>query len=302
MKNKNTPLNREALDEDRQLSNDGFTLIELIVVIAIIAILVLLAVPRFLGYTKDANVTAMEQDIKVLSDAVEKYHIEKEEWPVSGKIDELGIGGVDEMYYIDQEGISTHIKNINGNYSQYGLVTRGDKEGEVVNLGPTDTFKKKNLLSLGNIFFGDNTTLTFDTIDSIEIEKDSRVGGLAIRNNGMMEPNKRYQLSFSYQKMSGVLNSFGGHMYAGFHGYDGLDSFEYIENANRVYVDGNLNSTNYHNEYSAYIGDDTEKHSVVVEFDTDSSINEGSTFYIQPNRLRNGYVKVRITSLKLAEL
>ena len=60
----------------------GFTLIELIVVMAVIGILVLLAAPKFLGYTKDANVTAMQSDAKVLSNAALMYNIDNEVFPV----------------------------------------------------------------------------------------------------------------------------------------------------------------------------------------------------------------------------
>ena len=61
----------------------GFTLIELIVVIAILGILVLLAAPRFLGYTKDAQKVTMQADAKVLSNAALVYNIENEgKWPV----------------------------------------------------------------------------------------------------------------------------------------------------------------------------------------------------------------------------
>jgi len=60
----------------------GFTLIELIVVMAVIGILVLLAAPKFLGYTKDANVTAMQADAKILSNAALMYNINNERFPV----------------------------------------------------------------------------------------------------------------------------------------------------------------------------------------------------------------------------
>ena len=43
----------------------GFTLIELLTVIAILGILVLLAVPRFLGYTEQAKLAQIKNDIKV---------------------------------------------------------------------------------------------------------------------------------------------------------------------------------------------------------------------------------------------
>ena len=53
----------------------GFTLIELIVVMAVIAILVLLAIPRLLNYTKDAKLTQIVHDVKVVENVLEVYLI-----------------------------------------------------------------------------------------------------------------------------------------------------------------------------------------------------------------------------------
>ena len=54
----------------KRKSNKGFTLIELIVVIAIIAILSLLLVPRFLGFTDRAKVSADTAACKTIEKAV----------------------------------------------------------------------------------------------------------------------------------------------------------------------------------------------------------------------------------------
>lgn len=116
------------------MKNGAFTLIELIVVMAIIAVLVLLAAPRFLGYTKDAKVTAMQQDTKVLSDAVEKHHIDNGEWPTLEIIDNHGVGGVDELYKLDETKLGDSIKNIKGNYTEYGIAPNGKYEGEVFHI------------------------------------------------------------------------------------------------------------------------------------------------------------------------
>lgn len=118
------------------MSNKGFTLIELIVVMAIIAILVLLAAPKFLGYTKEANVTAMEQDTKVLADAAEIYHVENQYWPVIEDADPInvGVGSVDIVYPIDENKLNSYIKNIKGNIDDYGLVLSGNRTGEIVNI------------------------------------------------------------------------------------------------------------------------------------------------------------------------
>jgi prepilin-type N-terminal cleavage/methylation domain-containing protein len=62
-------------------NNKAFTIIELIVVIAILGILVLLASPRFLGYTKDAQYAKGIANAKVLQDASQMYYIDHEDWP-----------------------------------------------------------------------------------------------------------------------------------------------------------------------------------------------------------------------------
>lgn len=51
-------------------SKKAFTIIELIVVIAILAILVLLATPKFIGYTKDAKLAQIKNDVKAHESAI----------------------------------------------------------------------------------------------------------------------------------------------------------------------------------------------------------------------------------------
>mgnify|MGYP003773879963 CR=1 FL=1 len=62
----------------------GFTLLELIVVMAVIAILVAMGVPRFIGYQKDANVTAMQVDTGLLEQAAIHSSLASDDdvWPV----------------------------------------------------------------------------------------------------------------------------------------------------------------------------------------------------------------------------
>jgi len=59
----------------------GFTLIELIVVMAVIGILVLLAMPKFMGHTKDAKFTKLISNTKQLENASERYYMDKNNWP-----------------------------------------------------------------------------------------------------------------------------------------------------------------------------------------------------------------------------
>lgn len=121
------------MTKKKQIENKGFTIIELIIVLAIIAVLLFLAVPRFIGYTKDAKVTSMHQDVKVLEDVAEIHYVEENGWPVedSEEVAYLGVGGVDEILPIDKEKIQGSVKNINGEYDDYFISISGEHEGKV---------------------------------------------------------------------------------------------------------------------------------------------------------------------------
>ena len=62
-------------------SKKGFTLIELIVVMAVIGILVLLAMPKFIGHTKEAKFTKLIVNTKQIENASERYYMDKNDWP-----------------------------------------------------------------------------------------------------------------------------------------------------------------------------------------------------------------------------
>lgn len=59
----------------------GFTLIELIVTIAVLGVLVLLASPRFFGYTQSAELTKGFANAKSIEKASELYYMDHEDWP-----------------------------------------------------------------------------------------------------------------------------------------------------------------------------------------------------------------------------
>lgn len=58
----------------------GFTIIELIVVIAILGILVLLALPKFLGYTEKAKVSQVKSDIVAYEKAIDPKRIDDDKY------------------------------------------------------------------------------------------------------------------------------------------------------------------------------------------------------------------------------
>lgn len=62
---------------------DGFTLIELVVVMAIIAILASLAVPVFTAQLKKAREAVLQEDLHVMRNAIDSYTMDKGKAPQS---------------------------------------------------------------------------------------------------------------------------------------------------------------------------------------------------------------------------
>ena len=107
----------------------GFTLIELLVVIAILGILVLLAAPRFLGYTKDAKVATMQADAKVLANAALVYNIDNEGWPVAeGEEPDVEIKDFDDnevnvkVKALDKTKLDNHVQTLKNDIDDYKMV------------------------------------------------------------------------------------------------------------------------------------------------------------------------------------
>ena len=144
----------EKKEASKGIAKAGFTLIELLVVLAILAILVLLAAPRFLGYTKDANVSAMQADAKVLANAALVYNVESDDnsWPVAegaSAIAKFEQGAEEfEVVAINETELSKQVQSIKGDYSEYGiLIDEGSsRQGSVYRIGEYD--KKTDTLGI----------------------------------------------------------------------------------------------------------------------------------------------------------
>ena len=138
----------------------GFTLIELIVVMAILGILVLLAAPRFLNYTKQAEVTTMQADAKVLSNAALVYNTENEgKWPVEDDDAAIEIDGKSvTVATLKEEALKDHVQTLKNDIEDYKLVTKdseelGLKEGDIIYVGNEGAgVKDRN----GNTHYGVN--------------------------------------------------------------------------------------------------------------------------------------------------
>ena len=71
--------------------NDGFTLIELVIVMAIIAILASLAIPVFTSSIRNAKEAVLKEDLHVMRNAIDSYTMDKGKAPQS--LDDLTQSG-----------------------------------------------------------------------------------------------------------------------------------------------------------------------------------------------------------------
>lgn len=62
---------------------NGFTFVELMVVMAIIATIIAIAMPRYFDGLERTKETALRQNLKEMREAIDHYHADKGEYPAS---------------------------------------------------------------------------------------------------------------------------------------------------------------------------------------------------------------------------
>jgi general secretion pathway protein G len=80
-----------ALRGGRFTFEDGFTLVELLIVMTIIAVLMAVAIPRYQAAVKSAREASLHEDLQVMRQAIDSYTMDKQKAPQS--LDDLVSSG-----------------------------------------------------------------------------------------------------------------------------------------------------------------------------------------------------------------
>lgn len=97
------------------IKQQGFTLIEIIVVVVIIGILATFVAPKFLGRTDDARITKAKNDIVALESALELYKLDNYTYPTTDQ-------GLDAL--VNQPGSDP----VPANWKQGGYIKKLQKD------------------------------------------------------------------------------------------------------------------------------------------------------------------------------
>ena len=125
----------------KEQKNRGFTLVEVMVVVVILGVLAMLIVPRVVGRTDDARITAARQDIGAIMQALKLYRLDNGRYPST----EQGLRALIEKPnteplpnnwktggYLERAGVP---KDPWGKEYQYLIPGRDGRELEVFSLG-----------------------------------------------------------------------------------------------------------------------------------------------------------------------
>lgn len=220
----------------------GFTLIELIVIIAVLAIIVTIGVPRFLGQTKEASLTKLKHDARIVQDACDRYYYDHNDWPYL--LDENGnpvmIQNPEEyrdaiihkieyfedeklgtnpntnvvLYEIDFNKLKPYIKRLDSNPLLF-LAARGNPDFGVIVLDPKSKITQDRINTIASnkpvavITMTPSQGITTDTIIQWSYESSYDPNGLEIVDAEWEGKQDKYETEGEYVVKLRVQNSAG---------------------------------------------------------------------------------------------
>lgn len=132
------------IEDERRKWFDGFTLVELMIVVAIMATLSAIAIPNYIGYRYKAQIAAAIAEIRILEEKIANYVVDNDNYPNS--LNDIGTGSIIDpwgnpyMYTkiagVDHTGAGKKDKRrkdhnmvpVNSDYDLYSMGRDGDSK------------------------------------------------------------------------------------------------------------------------------------------------------------------------------
>ncbi len=141
------------VDAARSREEEGFTIIELLIVVAIIGIIAVLAIPNLIGAIQRSRQSRTMADMRMIGQGIEAYQNDQSAYPIlsNGTVDALNndlevyvrkynrLDGWGEAFFYDSDG---------SHYTMVSLAL-GGTETLPRSFGPTNTFDADILFSDG---------------------------------------------------------------------------------------------------------------------------------------------------------
>lgn len=252
----------------------GFTLVELIATLGILTLILVIALPIV-----DKIMIGAEEDVDELS-------MEMIEGAAGMAAGVSKLGRAVPVQYLADKGFIEKGK-LNTEKALNGTAVKNPETGLFDYVDARPNLAYQYLFYSATHVAHEVDLSDYSKTGEMIIDATINYSGVSI-NTSELEKGKPYVMQYKYQKLGGTLDGFGGHIDPGW-------------GKHRVYINGKLSNRTYNYSETAFGGNNTAVHQVIIRFDSIEEVSELQRVYIQPNRGSVTPVKVRVWDWKLEE-